>query len=64
VNDTPSRPSPRISVSRARDACIAPKNMVRRPGFSALGACGRGRTPETSGMRPPQLPQKRWPGVT
>src|SRR5262245_5353809 len=79
VNDTPSSPSPRISVSLARAACIAPpKNSVLRPAFglaataaAAAAAAGRGptrvSTPSKVGgatMRDPQLGQNRLPGVT
>ena len=43
VNDTPSSPSPRISVSFARAACIAPpKNSVLRPDLAGAGRLGSG----------------------
>src|SRR5262245_21625354 len=53
VNDTPSSPSPRISVSFARAACIAPpKYSVLRPGLPPgfappdwTGCCCDGRGP-------------------
>src|ERR1043165_498944 len=78
VNDTPSSPSPRISVSLARAACMAPpKNSVLRPGLASLGSRTAVWIPEDRGptrvstskftaitMRLPQWGQNRCPGVT
>src|SRR4051812_25067395 len=71
VNETPSSPSPRISVSLARADCITPPNIiVERPALLPA-ATGPTRVDSPSkppglgsGMRCPQLGQKRRPLVT